>query len=205
MLRLDGQPVLVVGAGRVAAGKVDRLARTGAHLTVVAPDAVADIAQRSDLRWHRRTYQRGEAASYRLVVTCTGNPAVDGQVYDDCQAAGVFVNSADDPEHCTVILPAVARRDDLTVAISTEGRSPAMATWLRRRYQRDLDDHMSDLLQLVSETRERVRRLHGTSEGFDWQRLLDDGLLDDVREGRHAHARFRLLRGLGLDTDEVLR
>ena len=80
-----------------------------------------------------RPYERGEAAAYRLVVTATGDPDVDGAVYADAEEAGVWVNSADDTEHCTFMLPAVHRDGPVSVAVSTGGTSPALAGWLRGR------------------------------------------------------------------------
>ncbi len=106
-LDLTGQRVLVVGAGAVAARKVAGALAAGAVVTVVAPDAVAELAEHPDVRWHRRDYRRGEAASYRLVFTATDNAAVNAQVARDCRAANVFVNSADDPANCTFTLPSV--------------------------------------------------------------------------------------------------
>ena len=78
-------------------------------------------------------YAKGEAAAFRLVVTATGIPEVDGAVYDDAEAAGVWANSADDVAHSSFILPAVHRDGAVTVSVSTGGLSPALASWLRTR------------------------------------------------------------------------
>ena len=100
-------------------------------MSVVAPVAVDEIADNPRVRWHERPYRRGEVASYRLAVTATGDPSVDGQVHWDAEAAGVWLNSADDPERCSFTLPAVSRHDDLQITVSTNGHSPAVAAWLR--------------------------------------------------------------------------
>ena len=151
-LDLRGRRVLVVGAGRIAAGKLDRLLETGAELTVVAPAAqpsIENAARHGALTWHRRMYARGEVASYRLGISATGDPAVDGQVYRDGEAIGVWVNAADDLAHCAFTLPAVARRGSISVAIGTEGRSPALASFLRRRSQAELDDGLEAWRKLL--------------------------------------------------------
>ena len=197
-LSLAHKPVLVVGGGPVAARKAASLVRAQARVTVVAPNAVAEIADDPDLRWQRRPYQRGEAACYRLVITATDDPAVNAQVHHDAEAANVFVNSADDPANCTFTLPAVVRRGDLQVAISTNGRSPALASWLRRRLDRELGSGYSALLDLLAEVRAEVKAVHGTSEVHGWDEALDDGLLDLLRAGRTAEARARLRHCLGL-------
>ena len=190
-LVLEGRPVLVVGGGRVATQKARRLAVSGALVTVVAPEVTDELAGLAT-RVERRPYATGDIDGHRLVVSATGDPAVDGAVFADGEAAGVWVNSADDPAHCSVTLPAVARRGDITVAVSTGGRSPAMATWLRRKLEVELDEAHVTLLQLLSERREALRSQGTPTEGLRWQEALDDGLLDLVRAGRIAEARERL-------------
>ena len=198
-LYLDGQPVLVVGGGSVAARKVDGLIRSGARVTVASPEAVAGIADHPDVVWQRREYRPGEASTYRLVVTATSNPVVNAAVARDCDAANVFVNSADDPANCTFTLPSVARRGDLQVAVSTNGRSPALARWLRRQIEMEIDCGYAALLDLLAEARAEARSTFGTSEVAGWDAALDDGLHELVRVGHIDEARSRLRRHLGLD------
>lgn len=203
-LDLAGQPVLVVGGGPVAARKVDALIRAGARVTVVSPEAVAGIADHPDLVWLRREYRPGEADTYRLVVTATNDRAVNSAVARDCDAANIFVNSADDPANCSFILPSVARRGDLQVAVSTNGRSPALARWLRRRIEREIDSGYTALLDLLAEARADARSTFGTSEVAGWDTALDDGLQELVRVGYIDEARGRLRRHLGLNSAERL-
>jgi precorrin-2 dehydrogenase/sirohydrochlorin ferrochelatase len=191
-LVVAGRPVLVVGGGRVAARKVADLAACGAQVTVVAPEVVPALAERGDVVVERRPYRAGEAAGYRLVVTATGDRAVDQQVFDDAEAAGVWVNSADDRERCTFTLPAVVRHDPVVVAVATGGHSPALATWLRRRLSSQLGPEVAVLAALLGEARDRVRASGRSTEDLDWQALLDGGLLDVlVAEGEDA-ARARI-------------
>lgn len=199
-LDLRGRRVLVVGAGSVAARKLERLVPAGAAVTVVAPTAVPAIAERDDVRWHRRPYQQGEVADYRLAFTCTGESEVDAQVFADGEASGVWVNSADDIDHCSFILPAIARRGPLSVSVSTQGVSPALASWLRVRFQRELDDGVTELARLMGAARQELRAATGSSEHPGWREALEDGLLDAVRVGDHTWARRRLRAALGLDT-----
>jgi len=189
-LVVEGRPVLVVGGGRVAAGKVRRLVESGADVTVVAPDVVADITALG-VRVEQRPYRRGEVAGYRLVITATGTE-VDGQVFEDAETAEVWVNAADDPAHCSFTLPAVARRGAIQVAVSTGGLSPAMASWLRARFEEELTPELEALLQLLHDEREALRSQGTPTEGLAWREALDSGLLDLVREGRVAEARERL-------------
>ena len=140
-LDLWGRRVLVVGGGQVAARKVAGLLSAGAAVTVVAPDAVAEIAEDPDVRWHQRPYRRGEVASYRLAITATDDPSVNRQVARDGDAANVLVNSADDPANCSFILPAVVRRGDLQLTVSTNGLQPGVRQLGAAAARADLHRH----------------------------------------------------------------
>ena len=122
------------------------------------------------------------------MVTATGDPAVDQQVFDDAEAAGIWVNSADDPDRCTFTLPAVVRRDPVVVAVATGGHSPALATWLRRRLADELGPEVAVLAGLLGAARSQVKAAGRSTEDLDWQALLDGGLLDvlvaDGEDGR---------------------
>ena len=197
-LDLDGRPVLVVGGGRVAAAKATGLADAGARVTVVAPEAVSPLTDDPRFHWQRRPYHRGEVASYRLAVAATGDPVVDGRVHRDAEAAGVWLNSADDPAHCTFTLPAVSRHGDLQVAVSTNGRSPAVAAWIRRLLDRWIRPEHARVLALASEVRGELREATGTTESPGWEDAFDDQLLEMVRGDQTDAARERLRRAVGL-------
>jgi siroheme synthase-like protein len=188
LLDLAGRAVLVVGGGRVALGKVRGLLAVDARVTVVAPDVLDELAQ-LDVTVARRPYEAGDLAGRRLAITATDDPAVNHQVLLDAEAAGVWVNSADDPANCTFTLPAVVRRGPITVAVSTGGHSPALSSWLRDRLADEVGPEHEVLLQLLAERREALRSAGTSTEGLSWRRALDSGMLDLVREGRVAEAR----------------
>ena len=192
LLTVAGRPCLVVGGGRVALGKVRGLLAADAAVTVVAPEIDDELAALDGLRIERRPYEPGEAAGYRLVVTATDDGAVNARVAADADAAGVWVNSADDPANCTFTLPAVVRRGPITVTVSTGGHSPALSSWLRARLAAELGPEYEVLLQLLAERREALRSEGIPTEGLSWQEALDSGMLELVRAGRVAEARERL-------------
>lgn len=197
-LRLAGQRVLVVGGGNVAINKISGLRRADAAITVVAPHIRPEIRELEDVLCIERAYARGEVASYRMAITCTDDSAVNAQVFADGEAAGVWVNSADDPENCRFILPSVARQGDLAITVSTAGRSPALATWLRRRFEREFDESYDELLDVLAEVRAEARSTLGTSEVRGWTEALDDGVHYLVATGDIEAARNKLRSHLGL-------
>lgn len=190
-LVLSGRRVLVVGGGRVASQKVPELLRCGGIVHVVAPEVCAEL-RALDLSWEQRPYRSGEVASYALVITTTDDPEVNRAVRRDGDEAGVWVNSADDPDNCSFTLPSRVRQGPLLATFSTAGRSPAMSTWLRRRFTDELGPEYVTLIDLLAEERDRIRARGESTEGRDWQRALDSGMLELLREGRLAEAKERL-------------
>ena len=203
-LVLAGRPCLVVGGGPVAAQKVSGLLEADADVHVVAPrlgDALASRAAAGEITWDRRPYRPGEVVGYRLVITATDDPETNAVVHRDGEAHGVWVNSADDPAHCAFTLPSRVRRGPILATFSTGGRSPALATWMRRRYEAELGPEYLDLLDVLAEARAEVRRGGRSTEGLDWQSALDSGMLDLIREGRLAEAKERLEACLSSSSD----
>jgi siroheme synthase-like protein len=200
-LVVDGRPCLVVGGGRVAAGKVRGLLEAGARVTVVAPDIDPAIAALDGVAIERRTYRQGDVAGYRFAVAATGDPSVNQAVYDDGEEAGVWVNAADDPARCSAILPARIRQGRLTVTISTGGHSPAVASWLRERLAEELGPEYDQLIGLLGEARKEVQAQGLGTEELDWRRALDSGILDLVRAGRLDAAKERLRACLSSSSD----
>jgi precorrin-2 dehydrogenase/sirohydrochlorin ferrochelatase len=137
-LKLEGRRCLVVGAGTVAEGKIRSLLEAGASVQVVAPEAVLQIqkwAWEGVVGWSPRGFQPHELDGAFLVVTATASPEVNAQVFHEARERKVLCNSVDDPEHCDFYYPAVVNRGDLQIAISTNGRSPALAQRLRQELE----------------------------------------------------------------------
>lgn len=188
-LVLRGRSVLVVGGGTVATSKVAGLVEGGADVvTVVAPE-VSDELRTMPVTIEERAYRSPEAAGHRLVVTATSDPTVNRQVFLDADVAGVWVNSADDPANCTFTLPARVRRGSLLVTIATGGHSPAVAAWLRHRFEDEFGPEYDALLELLSAERERIKASGRSTEGLPWQEALDSGLVELLRNHRTAEAR----------------
>ena len=172
-LVVEGRPCLVVGGGSVAARKAEGLLAAGAIVTVVAPHLSPALRRLTGVQLEERTYRTGEAAEYRLVIAATDDTAVNSAVHEDAEAGGVWVNAADDPAHCTVVLPAVLRRGPVTVSVSTGGDSPALAVWLRDRIA---DIVGPEYVELATELAQRRRALHAagiSTETTDWRGVIE--------------------------------
>ena len=191
-LRLAGQPCLVVGGGVVATQKARGLLECGALVTVVAPEVGDELAALDGVTCQLRPYAVGDVDGYRLVITATDDPEVNRAVHSDGERAGIWVNSADDPENCDFTLPSKIRQGPLLVTFATGGHSPALATWLRRRYTAEFGPEYVTLIDLLAEARQELQAAGRSTEGLDWQPALDSGMLELIREGRLAEAKERL-------------
>lgn len=210
-LRLGGRRCLVVGGGRVAAQKVAGLLDADAIVHVVANDVGDDVralvANGAPLTWEQRPYANAdltggdESSAYWLVITATDDPAANRQVFLDGEAAHIWVNSADDPANCSFTLPARIRQGSLLVTFATGGHSPAIATWLRRRFTEEFGPEYATLIDMLAVAREEIRAEGRSTEGLDWQGALDSGMLEMIREGNLAEAKERLQACLSLSSE----
>jgi len=155
-LKLRGRHVLIVGGGSVAAAKLAALREAGARLTVVAPDIRAEIDGAS-VRVIRRVFRPRDVDGAWFVVAAA-TPAVNRVVARVAERRGVFVNAVDDPPNASAYLGGVVRRNDVTVAISTNGRAPALAGLLREAFDALLPSDLDRWLARADVMRRRWRR-----------------------------------------------
>jgi precorrin-2 dehydrogenase/sirohydrochlorin ferrochelatase len=200
-LLVDGRPCLVVGGGAVAARKVAGLRTSGAKVHVVASAVGDEVRTQPGVTWDERPYRRSDLDGRMLVIAATDDSATNAAVYQDAEAAGVWVNGADDPAHCSFTLPSVVRRGDLQITVSTAGRSPALAVWLRERFEAEIGPEYATLLDILATERDGLKAAGRSTEGLDWQSALDSDMLDLIRTGDLAHARERLQTCLSSSSD----
>lgn len=152
-LRLEGRRVLLVGGGSVAAAKLPALIDAGARVTVVAPDIRSELEQ-PGVELRRRPFSPADLEGAFFVVAAAP-PEVNRAVAAAAEARGLFVNAADDAEAASAWLGGVLRRGDVTLAISTAGRSPALAGLLREALDRLLPEDLEAWVELGETLRQR--------------------------------------------------
>jgi siroheme synthase-like protein len=192
MLDLAGRDALLVGGGEIAAQKARPLLDAGVRLRIVAPTLAAPLRAHVDAgeaRWEAREVRPGDTAGAAVVVCATDRRAVNRAVFEEASAAGIPVNVVDDPELCSFIVPSVVRRGALQVAISTGGRSPAFAKFMRRRLEEAIGEEYGVLAELAGRMRDRAREAGVGYEERD--RIAAEALprlLDLLRAGRAVEA-----------------
>lgn len=204
-LDLRGKPCVVIGGGRVAQTKVEGLLAVDALVTVISPaitDALSRLQREGRINHVAREYQPGDLSGYALAFVGTDDRSVNAIVTEEGRKSGVWVNAVDDPPNCDFIMPAIVRRGDITVAISTGGTSPAMARKLREEMEAYFTDEYADLLELVAEVRRELRSENRTVSSDAWNAALTPELRDLLSEGQRDRAKEMLLANLSAPVRE---
>ncbi len=191
-LNITGKPCLVVGGGSVAAHKIDGLLAAHAIVDVIAIQINAEVRTRSIRNARERAYERGDVNDYKLVVSATNNADINRLVFKDGEAAGIWVNSADDPSNCAFTLPSVVRRGPVMVAMSTGGHSPAFATWMRKHVESEIGPEYEELVMLLSDRRTEMKQLGIGTESVDWTPVFEKEVIDLIRSGDGEAARQQI-------------
>jgi precorrin-2 dehydrogenase/sirohydrochlorin ferrochelatase len=184
-VKLDGRSCLVVGAGNIGQSKIRSLVAAVAKVHVVAPQAstaVVEWARAGVVTWDARSFEVSDLEGTFLVVAATSSVTVNKTIFHEAQRRGVLCNVVDDPEHCDFYYPAVVRRGNLQLAISTAGHSPALAQRLRRELETQFGPEYAGWLEELGKARqqlfstnlqpeERRRRLHqlASRQAFDYR------------------------------------
>jgi len=162
-IKLKDRQCLVVGGGKVAARKVQMLLECGARVRVVSPKAAEELAARAaagEIEWVKRGFQEGDTAGAFLVVGATDERELNACVAQECTKRGILLNVVDKPEFCSFYVPSVLRRGELTVAVSTGGKSPLLARRLRERLEELFPLAFGEFLDYLGTVREEVITRH---------------------------------------------
>ncbi len=214
-LDIRGRHCLVVGGGGVASRKAHTLLECEAIVTVVSPEfseALTKMASLPSLAHTltliRRPYQSSDLDGKFLVIGATNDPALNRQVNADAEARNMLCNIADVPDICNFILPSIIRRGDLCIAISTSGKSPAFAKWLRKKLEKTFGDEYALFLALMGVIRKKLLEEQHAPEAHKplFEKLIENDLLAMIKNN-DPEAINRLLSsvlGSGYRYDELL-
>jgi precorrin-2 dehydrogenase/sirohydrochlorin ferrochelatase len=199
-LLVAGKRCLVVGGGAVAARKVEGLLAAGAEVRVVATE-VGSAMRSLAVPFEERPYAPGDLRGCWLVITATGDPAVNAAVAAEADEERIWVNAADDPPSCTFSLPAVVRQGPVSVAVATGGHSPSLAGFLRAYLSELIGPEWATMALLLSAARERMQAEGRSTEEPDWRAVVSWDMLDLIRSGQLDLAKERIEAWLSSSSD----
>lgn len=169
-VELEGKRGVIVGGGTVAARKVEKLLAFGPELTVIAPDIEACVKAQGELlqkdaagslRFEERDFRMADLKGADFVIAATDDTVLNGEIAAHCRESRIPVNVADDREKCTFFFPALIKDGALTVGISTDGKSPFAASWVRREIAGMLPESIGKTIDLLGQIRPAVMALEG--------------------------------------------
>lgn len=203
-IEMRDQPCVVIGGGKIAEGKVDGLLAAQANVTVISPELtphLRDLVNKKEITYVARAYEPGDLTGAFMVICATDKPEINHQVWQEATANHQLVNVVDDTPRCNFIAPSILRQGDLTIAISTSGRAPALAVRLKERLQREIGPEYARFLELAADLREPLARQIPDFETRKalWYELVDSEILDVLADGDEVKAKEIISRVVGFD------
>nr|WP_257233387.1 MULTISPECIES: siroheme synthase CysG [unclassified Acinetobacter] len=191
-MKLQQQPCLIVGGGRIAYRKAVLLAKAGAQLTVCSPEIEDDLltlvnktqGQYLNSIYHESVYQENAIAlrQFRLVIAATNDKAVNQAVFEACEAENVLVNSVDDPPHCRFMVPAIIDRSPLVISVASNGTSPVLSRQIRTQLESSIPHGMGKLAKFSGQWRAAVKAkiVNPDERRIFWEDLYASPLKEQV-------------------------
>lgn len=196
-LDVKGKKCVVIGGGEVAFRKVSTLLDNGAEVKVISPELYPDLAANRQITVIKRTYRQGDIAGAFLAIVATDSPETNHSAAAEARKEKVLVNVVDDAEYCDFILPSLVHRGDITIAISTAGKSPALARKLRTKLEKEFGEEYAELAVIAEEVRSDVKRRGLKIDSEKWQEALDVEMLTGlIKGGQQEKAREHIKQKL---------
>ncbi len=199
-LNISDRVCVVIGGGQVALRKVKALIECGAAVKVISPNLCAELnqlAESGEIETQQRRYRDGDLKDAHIVIVATDDQDTNREAVKEANRRAALVNVVDDAGNSNFIVPSSMRRGDVTIAVSTAGRSPALARKIRTRLEDYFGDEYASLALLLDDVRQEIKRRRIKVNGEVWQEALNlDSLVALIKNGKTREARDILLRNL---------
>jgi len=170
-LKLDNKKILIVGGGNIAYEKLDHLLDFTKDINIIAEEYSSEMLQRmqeENLHYEKHSYKTGDIAEFAIVVVAVDSIALQAEIFQESKRYNCLCNAVDSVDYCDFIFPSYVKKDDLTIAISTSGASPAMAKHLRRYLQKIIPNGISEFLKEMKQLRQNLPK------GKERMKMLDE-------------------------------
>src|SRR6202047_3602315 len=174
-VKLHGRPVVVVGGGNIAAGKIPGLLQAQARVRVIAPQINSQVSAwvvSSEIEWGKKEFAPVDLQGASLVIAATSIPAVNAAVFQAAEARGILCNAVDDIANCHFYYGSIVQRGDLQIAISTNGKSPALAQRLRKELEQQYPAEYVAWLGSLGDARGKLRASSNLKENFEENKVI---------------------------------
>lgn len=186
-LDIKNKPCVVIGGGKVAERKVVSLLDAGAEVLVISPEitpALKKLASKKKISHCPKSYEEGDLKGFLLAYSATDNPEVNKNVFQGAKKQGILLNIVDVPDMCNFIVPSVVDRGDLLIAISTSGKSPAMAKRIRKELEKEFGKEYEIFLEIMGIIRKSLLKqgMESDKNKRIFEKLIDLPLLGLIKE-----------------------
>ncbi len=198
-VKLRSRRVVVIGGGSIAAGKIPGLLQARARVRVLAPQVnvqIADWARAGEIEWVAKEFEAGDLLDAHLVIAATSLPHVNAAVFQGAEERGIFCNAVDDIGNCHFYYGSIVQRGDLQIAISTNGKSPALAQRLRKELEMQYPPEYGGWLDSLGEAREKLRATPDAKENVEENKAALHRLASSEMFSRYVRGKER--RGLAI-------
>jgi siroheme synthase-like protein len=212
-LDIEDRDVVIIGGGSVCARKAETMMKYGARVTIVSPELTDEIeqwAREGKLAVRRKRYDAGDLANANIVIASTDDQSVNEQIAADCRQRRIPVNVVDVTPLCEFIVPAIVESGGIQIAVSTGGKSPALARTLKEDLQRFVGPEYSEVNEVLGSLRDSAKSVLPTD--VDRKRFFDgiiaEGILEMLRQGRRREAYeiiARACREAGVELSNTVR
>lgn len=177
---VENQNCLVVGGGVVALRKIEKLLPFNPNITVVSPKVHKEILSIENINIIKRKFDFNDLKEKSFVITATDDKVLNKEIYNSCKENNIPVNTVDDKDNCSFIFPALVRNKGVTVAISTSGKSPLYAKYLRKKIENLIQDSES-IVDNLSKYREKIKNEISLEENrkVAFEKLLEYSLSNE--------------------------
>ncbi len=199
-LNIRGKKCLVVGGGKVALRKVQTLLEHAADVEVVSPTLCPELnrlAKDGVILAQQRSYKAKDLHDALIAVAATDDAKINESVAAEARQRGILVNVVDDPQASNFIVPSYFRRGDIIVAVSTSGKSPALARKIRSELEKDFKSEYPQLALIADEVRSELKQQAVIVDSDAWQEVLSlNSLIELLRQGKSQEAKEIMLKKL---------
>ncbi len=156
---ISNKNCVVVGGGNTAARKIEKLALFNAKITVIAPKISDEILKIKNIKILKREFEDSDLNGAFIVIGATDNKNLNSKISQICRQKNIPVNIVDDPKNCSFYFPSIVRKNNITVAVSTDGEAPLIARFLREKIEKIIDDNFIKITENSAECRRKIRRI----------------------------------------------
>jgi len=204
-IKLDGKTALVVGGGRVAERKIETLLEYGASIHIISKeltDRLKQLVEAGDIRHMGENFENKHLDGAFLVIAATDDEKLNHEISETAQRKGLLINAVDQPPDCNFIVPSIVKKGDLILAISTSGKSPALAKKLRKKLDRQFGSEYEAFLILMGCLRKEVLKmgLSHNENGRIFKKIVDSDVLEALTRNDWDRVKSMLKRLLPADT-----